>query len=139
MSNDIMKINMTGLIQREEILPPAKDVLPLHEQDFEAMRKNLQMIIAHASVAIEDAATIASQAQHPRNYEALSALMRTAVDASTKLMELHQTMERITQHKIKAENEDNSNQRAGGNTNIIMVGTTKELAEMLKQVKKENV
>ena len=87
-------------------------------------------IIEKSTEALEDFSELAQQSGHPKSYEALAALIKTTIEANKALLDLHQTGKRyIGEPKEGSKGIVNKNV---GNTNIIMVGSTKDILSMLK-------
>ena len=122
-SNNIVKIN-------DEITEELK-IVQIFTQDFDRTRTNVLNIIEKSNIALEDFSELAQQSGHPKSYEALAALIKTTLEANKTLLDLHQTSKRFTG---EAKSGGKSGQiNTNGNTNIIMVGTTKEMLAMLRK------
>lgn len=79
------------------VSPPRQEVeiQSTTDDDFEYVRKNMIEIIEIGKVSLENAADVADQAQHPRNYESVSQLMSTVVEAQKKLLELRELRNKL--------------------------------------------
>lgn len=66
------------------------------ENDFGFIRKNLYDVITQGQEAVAEAMQLASQAQHPKMYEALSLMMRVQLEANRELMEMHKRKQDMT-------------------------------------------
>jgi hypothetical protein len=97
--------------------------------DYTSVRQNLKKLILTSEIAIEGILNVANEGDSPRAYEVVSDLIKTALDANNRLMELHKTVKDIKKEEAKP---------AKGDTvtnNSIFVGNTTDLLKMLKQKK----
>ena len=94
------------------------------EKDYEYTRGNLYSIIEKGQEAINGIIELAQESEMPRAYEVAGQLIKSVSDATVKLMDL--------QKKLKDVNEEQ--QQKGPNTvnNALFVGSTSELAKLLK-------
>ena len=112
-----------------------------YSEDFDKSRLNLVDIIQKGHEALNDFSVLASQSGNYKDYEALSALMKTVIEANKSLMDLHQLNKRISEDKEGKKSIDSKETMKNyGNTNIIMVGSSKDLLSMLKskEITEEN-
>ena len=108
----------------EKIKEKADDVT----KDYEYTRGNLYSIIEKGQEAINGILELAQESEMPRAYEVAGQLIKNVADATDKLMDL--------QKKLKDVNEES----AKGPTNVtnaLFVGSTAELAKLLKSERKE--
>ena len=100
------------------------------EKDYEYTRGNLYSIIEKGQEAINGILELAQESEMPRAYEVAGQLIKSVSDATDKLMDL--------QKKLKDVNEEQ--QQKGPNTvnNALFVGSTAELAKMLKAANLED-
>ncbi|MDP7368644.1 MAG: terminase [Candidatus Pacebacteria bacterium] len=110
-----------------EVLPPEdmKDVQSENEiqADYKIARENLRSIINKGNTAIDSLTDLATASEHPRSFEALSALMKTCADASKDLLSVQQQKKDV----LQTDKDDPQNV-----TNAVFIGSTKELQKMLK-------
>ena len=99
------------------------------EKDYEYTRGNLYSIIEKGQEAINGILELAQDSEMPRAYEVAGQLIKSVSDATDKLMDL--------QKKLKDVEEET--QQKGPNTvnNALFVGSTAELAKLLKNGAKE--
>ena len=99
------------------------------EKDYEYTRGNLYSIIEKGQEAINGILELAQDSEMPRAYEVAGQLIKSVSDATDKLMDL--------QKKLKDVEEET--QQKGPNTvnNALFVGSTAELAKLLKNGTKE--
>ena len=99
------------------------------EKDYDYTRGNLYSIIEKGQEAIDGILELAQETEQPRAYEVAGQLIKSVSDATDKLMDL--------QKKLKDVEEET--QQKGPNTvnNALFVGSTAELAKLLKNGAKE--
>ena len=101
------------------------------EKDYEYTRGNLYSIIEKGQEAINGILELAQDSEMPRAYEVAGQLIKSVSDATDKLMDL--------QKKVKDVNEDAPQKGPNTVNNALFVGSTAELAKLLKNgVKEQN-
>ena len=100
-------------------------------KDYDYTRGNLYSIIEKGQEAIDGILELAQETEQPRAYEVAGQLIKSVSDATDKLMDL--------QKKLKDVNEEDIRKSPTNVTNALFVGSTAELAKMIKQenLKKE--
>ena len=99
------------------------------EKDYEYTRGNLYSIIEKGQEAINGILELAQESEMPRAYEVAGQLIKNVADATDKLMDL--------QKKLKDVEEDKQVRGPSTVNNALFVGSTAELAKMLKNGLKE--
>ena len=99
------------------------------EKDYEYTRGNLYSIIEKGQEAINGILELAQDSEMPRAYEVAGQLIKSVSDATDKLMDL--------QKKVKDVNEDSPQKGPNTVNNALFVGSTAELAKLLKNGVKE--
>ena len=94
------------------------------EKDYEYTRGNLYSIIEKGQEAINGILELAQDSEMPRAYEVAGQLIKSVSDATEKLMDL--------QKKVKYVNEDSPSKGPSTVNNALFVGSTAELAKLLK-------
>ena len=94
------------------------------EKDYEYTRGNLYSIIEKGQEAINGILELAQDSEMPRAYEVAGQLIKSVSDATDKLMDL--------QKKVKDVNEDTPQKGPNTVNNALFVGSTAELAKLLK-------
>ena len=94
------------------------------EKDYEYTRGNLYSIIEKGQEAINGILELAQDSEMPRAYEVAGQLIKSVSDASDKLIDL--------QKKLKDVNEEQSKGPTNV-TNALFVGSTADLAKLIKQ------
>jgi len=116
----------------EKVEKIAKSVDSDHiKKDYEYTRGNLYSLIEKGQEAINGILELAQESEMPRAYEVAGQLIKNVADATDKLMDL--------QKKLKDIEEDKPKGPTNVTNNALFVGSTAELAKLLKQQKNENV
>ena len=115
-------------VDREKPDRLAKDDIT---KDYEYTRGNLYSIIEKGQEAINGILELAQDSEMPRAYEVAGQLIKSVSDATDKLMDL--------QKKLKDVNEEQVSKGPSTVNNALFVGSTAELAKLLKNgVPQEN-
>lgn len=102
------------------------------KEDFTYARSNIRDVIDTAADAIDTLSTLASQSQNSRDFEALSKLMDTVINASEKLLKLQKSIREIDKAD-EPKNPDIPQQV----TNNLFVGSTAELSKIISDLKSQ--
>ena len=94
------------------------------DKDYEYTRGNLYSIIEKGQEAINGILELAQDSEMPRAYEVAGQLIKSVSDATDKLMDL--------QKKVEDVNEDSPTKGPSTVNNALFVGSTAELAKLLK-------
>jgi len=100
------------------------------KEDFTFARANMREVIQNGSDAIERMAQIADQSQNARDFEVLSNLMTTVVNASEKLLRIQKAIREID--KSDEPHDQETKQQV---TNNLFVGSTAELQKIIADLK----
>ena len=113
-------------VDREKPDRLAKDDIT---KDYEYTRGNLYSIIEKGQEAINGILELAQESEMPRAYEVAGQLIKNVADATDKLMDLQKKLKDVEEEK----------QAKGPSTvnNALFVGSTADLAKMLKDGLKE--
>ena len=120
-------INPEVVEEEAEVIKPEKpDRLTKDDitRDYEYTRGNLYSIIEKGQEAIDGILEIAQESEMPRAYEVAGQLIKSVSDATDKLIDL--------QKKLKDVNEEQSKGPTNV-TNALFVGSTADLAKLIKQ------
>lgn len=98
------------------------------KKDYEYTRGNLYSLIEKGQEAINGILELAQESEMPRAYEVAGQLIKNVADATDKLMEL--------QKKLKDVEEEKQSRGPTNVTNALFVGSTAELAKLIKQQSK---
>ena len=110
----------------EEISSISDDI----KKDYNYTRGNLYSIIEKGQEALNGILELAQESEMPRAYEVAGQLIKNVADATDKLIDL--------QKKIKDIEEEKVSKGPTNVTNALFVGSTAELAKLLKQQSQEN-
>ena len=114
----------------ERVNPPP-DRLTKSEitRDYEYTRGNLYSIIEKGQEAINGILEVAQDSDMPRAYEVAGQLIKSVSDATDKLMDLQKKLKDVEEEKVQK----------GPSTvnNALFVGSTSDLAKLLKNGVKE--
>ena len=120
--------------EKTEVIPkqekPERPVVDDVRKDYEYTRGNLYSIIEKGQEAINGILELAQESEMPRAYEVAGQLIKNVSDATDKLMDL--------QKKLKDVEEESKSKGPQNVTNALFVGSTADLAKMLKQQKTED-
>jgi hypothetical protein len=100
------------------------------ENDYDVARNNLRELLTTGQSALIQALEVAKQSEHPRAFEVVGNLMKQLADVNQQLMDLHQQKQKLDAPK--------AGEKAKVTNNAIFVGSTHELAKMIKNMNKEN-
>ena len=112
------------------ITKPERHVKTDIEKDYDYTRGNLYSIIEKGQEAINGILELAQESEMPRAYEVAGQLIKSVSDATDKLMDLQKKLKDVEEEKVSK----------GPNTvnNALFVGSTAELAKMLKSANLED-
>ena len=127
------EFNVKGDIVQSEVvsakIEKVKDSSDDIKKDYDYTRGNLYSIIEKGQEAINGILELAQESEMPRAYEVAGQLIKNVADATDKLMDL--------QKKLKDVEEEKQSRGPSTVNNALFVGSTAELAKMLKQGAKE--
>jgi hypothetical protein len=132
-SDDIVKPEICNedIFCSEKNLNQTNSVLNDIKKDYDYTRGNLYSLIEKGQEAINGILELAQESEMPRAYEVAGQLIKNVADATDKLMDLQKKLKDIEEEKIKGPTTVN---------NALFVGSTAELAKLLKQqTENENV
>ena len=123
--NDI--VQQTEIIKKEigDIKTLSDDI----KKDYDYTRGNLYSIIEKGQEAINGILEIAQESEMPRAYEVAGQLIKNVADATDKLMELQKKLKDVEEETQKGPSTVN---------NALFVGSTADLAKMLKGMNDSN-
>jgi hypothetical protein len=126
-SNDIVnpEISNENIFYPEKNLTQTNSVLNDIKKDYDYTRGNLYSLIEKGQEAINGILELAQESEMPRAYEVAGQLIKNVADATDKLMDLQKKLKDIEEEKVSK----------GPTTvnNALFVGSTAELAKLLKQ------
>jgi hypothetical protein len=98
------------------------------KKDYEYARGNLYSLVEKGQEAINGILELAQESEMPRAYEVAGQLIKNTSEIAEKLMALH---------KIKKDVEEETQKGPTTVNNALFVGSTAELAKLLKQQTQE--
>jgi hypothetical protein len=116
----------------EQVKPVQKEVDAIKSdtrKDYEYTRGNLYSLIEKGQEAVNGILELAQETEQARAYEVAGQLIKSVADATDKLLDL--------QKKLKDVEEESQSKGPTNVTNALFVGSTADLAKLLKQ-NKEN-
>jgi len=123
-SNDIVQPEIVDK-KIEQIKNSSDDI----KKDYDYTRGNLYSIIEKGQEALNGILELAQESEMPRAYEVAGQIMKNVADATDKLMDLQ---------KKKKDIEEESQKGPSTVNNALFVGSTADLAKMLKGMKDED-
>ena len=124
---EVVKTEPVGITPEQKPDRLTKDDIT---KDYEYTRGNLYSIIEKGQEAINGILELAQESEMPRAYEVAGQLIKSVSDATDKLMDL--------QKKLKDVNVEESSKKGPSTVNnALFVGSTADLAKLLKNGAKE--
>ena len=126
---EIVPVESETVIEKIEKISTSVDDV---KKDYDYTRGNLYSLIEKGQEAINGILELAQESEMPRAYEVAGQLIKNVADATDKLMDLQKKLKDIEEEKVGK----------GPTTvnNALFVGSTAELAKLLKQqTENENV
>ena len=124
-SNDIVQPEVV-----EKKIDKIKAVADDIKKDYEYTRGNLYSIIEKGQEALNGVLELAQESEMPRAYEVAGQLIKNVADATDKLLDLQKKLKDVeAEEKVKGPSTVN---------NALFVGSTADLAKMLKDGLKED-
>ena len=124
---EVVKTEPVGITPEQKPDRLTKDDIT---KDYEYTRGNLYSIIEKGQEAINGILELAQESEMPRAYEVAGQLIKSVSDATDKLMDL--------QKKLKDVYEEESSKKGPSTVNnALFVGSTADLAKLLKNGAKE--
>lgn len=119
---EIVPVESEAVIEKIENISTAVDDI---KKDYNYTRGNLYSLIEKGQEAINGILELAQESEMPRAYEVAGQLIKNVADATDKLMDLQKKLKDIEEEKVGK----------GPTTvnNALFVGSTAELAKLLKQ------
>jgi hypothetical protein len=124
--DQVFDVESTEIIEtKPEVLDRTK---PEVQQDYEITRAQLHSLVTKGQEAIDGILDVARSSDHPRAYEVAGQLIKNVADVADKLIDLQKKMKDIDEKPRSSPTTVN---------NTMFVGSTSELAKLLKQNSKE--
>lgn len=124
--DEVFDVESTEIVETQpEVLDRKK---PEVQQDYEITRAQLHSLVTKGQEAIDGILDVARSSDHPRAYEVAGQLIKNVADVADKLIDLQKKMKDIDEKPRSSPTTVN---------NTMFVGSTSELAKLLKQNSKE--
>ena len=128
------EFNVAGDIVQPEVvnkkIDKIKEASDDIKKDYDYTRGNLYSIIEKGQEAINGILELAQESEMPRAYEVAGQLIKNVADATDKLLDLQKKLKDVeAEEKVKGPSTVN---------NALFVGSTADLAKMLKDGLKED-
>ena len=121
---EVAETSMSKISEKDEIIKKTRSSDEDIRKDYEYTRGNLYSIIEKGQEAINGILELAQETEQARAYEVAGQLIKNVADATDKLMELQKKLKDVEEEKqIKGPSTVN---------NALFVGSTADLAKMLK-------
>jgi hypothetical protein len=122
----VFDVEPTEIIESPKEVPQSQK--PELQQDYEVTRAQLHNLVMKGQEAIDGILDVARSSDHPRAYEVAGQLIKNVADVADKLIDLQKKMKDIDEKPRSSPTTVN---------NTMFVGSTSELAKILKQSNKE--
>ena len=126
--NDLLDINTDIKQETNKVQLPSR--IDNIETDYKYARENLYNLVERGQDAIDGILELSKETEHPRAYEVAGQLINNVADATDKLLDL--------QKKLKDVEEEKQVKGPSTVNNALFVGSTADLAKMLKDGLKED-
>ena len=123
---DIIPVESETVIEKVEKISLVVDDI---KKDYDYTRGNLHSLIEKGQEAINGILELAQESEMPRAYEVAGQLIKNVGDITDKLLDLQKKVKDIEEDKPKGPTTVN---------NALFVGSTAELAKLLKQQQLDN-
>jgi hypothetical protein len=111
-------------------IPSREKMVTDSEEDYEFTRARVKKLIETSDEAISVMMNLASDSEHPRAFEVLANLIKTAADVNNQLISIQKDRKKLIETQpVKGEITTSSSTT----NNTIFVGTTSELQKLIKQ------
>lgn len=124
--DQVFDVEPTEIIESPKEVPQSQK--PEIQQDYEVTRAQLHNLVMKGQEAIDGILDVARSSDHPRAYEVAGQLIKNVADVADKLIDLQKKMKDIDEKPRSSPTTVN---------NTMFVGSTSELAKILKQNSKE--
>ena len=118
--------------QPQQVSLKIDDIIADTEEDYNYARDHIKKLISTSDEAIGTLHSLAADSEHPRTFEVLSGLIKTAADMNSQLLNLQRERKKIVcADNVKGSNIPTAISSTTTN-NSIFVGTTAELQKLIK-------
>ena len=129
LEKNIVPIKNEIVVANGQLVGPSNnDIIIDAEEDYSFARQHIKKLIDTSDEAIATMHALASDAEHPRAFEVLANMIKSAADMNSQLLALQKERKKIVQEPEPGSVKGNSTTT----NNSIFVGTTTELQKLLK-------
>ena len=131
--NEAFDVSTEIVSSEPEVKPVQREVDAIKtdtRKDYEYTRGNLYSLIEKGQEAVNGILELAQETEQARAYEVAGQLIKSVADATDKLLDL--------QKKLKDVEEESHSKGPTNVTNALFVGSTADLAKLLKQNKQQD-
>lgn len=139
---DLTSINKEGtsfaLVPAEDEEPRKDDTeVEQIQNDFDDGRDAMHELLDTMEGAIGEMVEIAKQSQHPTAYSTLNSMIKNAAEMRKDILSLHSKKKHLLKDEKKKTTDTQDGETVNNTQQNIFVGTTAELAQLLKQQRGE--
>lgn len=124
---EIVSVEKESIEEKIEVIASTADDI---KKDYDYARGNLYSLVEKGQEAINGILELAQESEMPRAYEVAGQLIKNTSEIAEKLMALHKIRKDVEEEKVKGPTTVN---------NALFVGSTAELAKLLKQQSQDNI
>lgn len=124
---EIVSVEKESIEEKIEVIASTVDDI---KKDYDYARGNLYSLVEKGQEAINGILELAQESEIPRAYEVAGQLIKNTSEIAEKLMALHKIRKDVEEEKVKGPTTVN---------NALFVGSTAELAKLLKQQSQDNI
>jgi len=118
--------NEIAIADGKAVGPTNDEIIIDAEEDYKFARERIKKLIDTSDEAIGTMHALASDSEHPRAFEVLAGMIKTAADINGQLLSLQKERKKIVQEPQPGVTPGNTT-----TNNAIFVGTTTELQKLL--------
>ena len=119
--------NEIAVANGQPVGPSNDEIIIDAEEDYKFARQRIKKLIDTSDEAISTMHALATDAEHPRAFEVLAGMIKTAADINGQLLTLQKERKKIVQDP-----EQGGGKSTTTTNNSIFVGTTTELQKLIK-------
>lgn len=125
----------TEVVDEKSIGPSDNEIISDAEEDYKLTRENVRKLIVTSDEAIANMMNLASDSEHPRAFEVLATMIKTASDVNKHLQDIHKERKKL----IKGDTKKDKSLAIENQNNAIFVGTTADLQKYLNNQQTINI
>lgn len=122
-------VETSSIINTQTSLPTVDDISVDVEEDYRFARDHIKKLIGTSDEAIATMHALAADAEHPRAFEVLAGMIKSAADMNSQLLTLQRDRKKLV---IEPAAPKSVSSASNTTNNAIFVGTTTELQKFLK-------